>query len=108
MTMLDQTDLAEMVSYRRNVTGVSHTLFISPKGNARHGPRIKVAIDPPDRIDPRTQTCSVTFDGVALGDINHDLLHEVRRFVELNREVLLDFWHYRIDTDELRTRLRAI
>src|SRR5262245_48607874 len=47
-------DLQEMVSYRKNVTGVAHTLFISPKGNARHGPRVKVAIDPPDSLDPRT------------------------------------------------------
>ena len=46
----------EMVSSRKDVTGVDHTVFISPKGHVRHGPRIKVAIDPPDRIDPRGET----------------------------------------------------
>src|SRR5262245_54751220 len=28
-----ESDLQEMVSYRKNVTGVDHTLFISTKGN---------------------------------------------------------------------------
>lgn len=102
---IDETDLQEMVSYRRNVTGISHTVFISPKGNARHSPRIKVAIDPPDSIDPRSQTASVTFDGQAIGDIDPGLLEQVYRFIDLNREALLDYWNYRIDTDELRNRL---
>jgi hypothetical protein len=30
----------------------------------------------------------------------------VERFIEINRAVLLDYWHYRIDTDQLRQRLR--
>ena len=45
--------LEEMVSYRKNVTGVDNTIFISPKGNTRQAPRIKLAIDPPDSADPR-------------------------------------------------------
>ena len=60
---VDETDFEEMVSYPTSVTGVDNTIFISPKGNARHGPRIKVAINPPDRIDPRSETASVDFDG---------------------------------------------
>jgi hypothetical protein len=32
----DEMDLEEMVSYREDVTGVDHTIFISPRGNARH------------------------------------------------------------------------
>jgi hypothetical protein len=43
----------EIVSYRKDVTGIDHTLFISPKGHTRHGPRIKLAVDPPDSVDPR-------------------------------------------------------
>jgi len=103
----DQTDLQEMVSYRRNVTGVDHTLFLSPRGNARHGPRIKVAIDPPDSIDPRSRTVSITLDGAALGPIDPALLQQVRAFLELNRATLLAYWRYEIDTDELRRQLRA-
>jgi hypothetical protein len=43
---LPDEDLEEMVPYGKNITGIDNTIFISPKGNARHGPRIKIAIDP--------------------------------------------------------------
>ena len=109
-TLLDtDDDLEEMVSYRKNVTGVAHTVFISPKGNARHAPRIKVAVDPPDSLDPRSETVSIGLDGLVMaGTAAPDLLRQARRFIVRNSEVLLDYWEYRIDTDELRRRLRSI
>jgi hypothetical protein len=36
------------------------------------------------------------------------LLESVQRFIELNRTVLIDYWEYRIDTEELRRSLRSI
>jgi hypothetical protein len=45
-----------MVSYGKNVTGIDNTVFISPKGNARHGPGLKVAIDPPNSVSPHGKT----------------------------------------------------
>ncbi|HEY1363656.1 MAG TPA: DUF4160 domain-containing protein [Xanthobacteraceae bacterium] len=99
-----------MVSYRRDVTGVDHTIFISPKGNTRHAPRIKLAIDPPDSLDPRGKTASVAIgDGaVVAGEVPARLLEEVRRFIDANREVLVDYWEYRIDTEALRRRLKSV
>jgi hypothetical protein len=32
----------------------------------------------------------------------------VQRFIEANRPALLDYWEKRIDTDELRQRLKKI
>jgi hypothetical protein len=100
--------LEEMVSYRKNVTGVDNTIFISPKGKTRHAARIKLAIDPPHSVDPQSETAAVTIaDGaVVAGDVPPDLLKQVRRFIDANREVLLDYWEYRIDTEELRQRLK--
>jgi hypothetical protein len=110
MTILAELDdLQEMVSYRKNVTGVSHVVFISPRGNAQHGPRIKVAIDPPDSLDPRTETASIALDGtVVAGEVYPSLLRQSREFLRLNRDVLADYWFYRIDTDELRQRLKPV
>jgi hypothetical protein len=109
MICIAYDDLEEMVSYRRNVTGIVNTLFISPKGNARHAPRIKIAIDPPDSLDPRGNIAAIDLDGIVIvGNIPSKLLTQVHRFLMLNRAVLLDYWHYRIDTDELRNRLQAI
>ncbi len=102
--------LEEMLSYRNNVTGVAHTIFISPRGKTRHAPRLKVAINPPDSIDPRAETASVTIaDGeVVAGNVPAALIDQVRRFIAANRDALFDYWDYRIDTDELRQRLKAI
>jgi hypothetical protein len=35
-------------------------------------------------------------------------LDDVRRFVDGNRDVILDYCNYRIDTDELRHQLKSI
>jgi hypothetical protein len=102
--------LEEMVSYRKDVTGVENTIFISPKGNTRHAPRIKVAIDPPLSVDPRSKTGSVAIaDGsVVAGEVPPWLLDQARRFIDANRDALRDYWEYRIDTEELRRRLKSI
>jgi hypothetical protein len=102
--------LEEMVSYRKSVTGVDNTIFISPKGSTRHIPCINIAVDPPDSVDPRGATASIVIaDGaVAVGRLPRQLLDQARRFVTLNQDVLLDHWDYKIDTDELRRRLKPI
>jgi hypothetical protein len=102
--------LEEMVSFRKKVTGVNNTVFISPKGFTRHAPRIKLAVDPPDSIDPRGATASVAIESgdVVDGDVPAELLKQVRQFIELNHDVLLDYWNYRADTEELRERLKSI
>jgi hypothetical protein len=102
--------LSEMVSYRESVTGVSNTIFISPRGNTQHAARIKLAIDPPDSVDPRGKTASIAVaDGaVMVGEVPAGLLKAAQRFIELNRAVLIDYWEYRIDTEQLRARLRSI
>lgn len=102
--------LEEMVSYRKNVTGIDNTIFISPKGKTRHAARIKLAIDPPDAVNPQSKIAAVTIaDGtVAAGDVPPHLLEQVRRFIDANREVLLDYWEYRIDTEALRQRLTPV
>src|SRR3984893_2245085 len=102
--------LAEMVSYRKDVTGVDNTIFISPKGNTRHAARIKLAIEPPDSIDPRSKTASVAIRDatVVAADVPPRLLEQVRQFLEANRDALLDYWEYRIDTEELRRRLKSV
>jgi hypothetical protein len=106
----EQELLEEMVSYRKDVTGVANTIFISPKGNTRHAPRVKIAIDPPSSVDPRSKTAAVSIaDGtVVAGEVPARLLEQVRQFIEANRGVLLDYWEYRIDTEELRRRLKSV
>jgi hypothetical protein len=104
-----QEATADMVSYRKNVTGLDNTIFISVKF-AQHAPRIKVAVDPPASIDPFGRSASVAIhDGsVVAGSLSAGVLEDVRGFIALNREALLDYWEKRIDTDELRQRLVSL
>jgi hypothetical protein len=108
--MAEEELLEEMVSYRKNVTGVDNTIFISPKGKTRHSPRLKLAINPPDSVDPQSETASIAIaDGTLVaGDAPPWLLEQVHRFITANRDVLLEYWEYRIDTETLRQRLKSI
>jgi hypothetical protein len=58
-------DLQETMSFRHNVTGIRHVIFLSPHG-------VKVAIDP-DNLNPRDLTTVITIDGGIIGDINPQL-----------------------------------
>jgi len=103
--------LEEMTSFTKNETGVDHNIFISPKGSTRHAPRIKVAIDPKNSFDPRGETASVMIESgeVVAGKVRSTkLLRQVREFIELNRQVLLDYWEYQIGTADLCKRLKPI
>jgi hypothetical protein len=108
----EQAELEEMVSYRSQVTGVANTVFISPRGKGRHGPRLKVAIDPPDSINPLSKTASVAFaNGQVIdwqGPYNTELAKQIAEFVSINHAVLMDYWEYNISTDELQARLKPI
>jgi hypothetical protein len=112
MNLISETptvdEFEELVSYRKDTTGVDNTLFISPRGNARHGPRVKIAINPPDTLDPRGTIATITFAGEVIGEIDPLLLQQVQHFIEINRAVLLDYWFYRIDTKQLQQRLQSI
>jgi hypothetical protein len=103
--------LEEEVAFRKDATGIDNTIFISPRGKTRHAPRIKLAIDPPDSINPGTEAASIAIhDGsvVAGENVQAALLRQVRRFIDLNRDTLLDYWEYRIDGRQLDRRLKRI
>jgi hypothetical protein len=105
--------IGDMVSYRKRTTGVDNTVFISQKGFAKHGPRIKIAIEPPDSINVTSKTASVSINSgkVIAGDaaeVSLALSKQVEKFIELNRAVLLDYWNAKISTEELQERLKAV
>jgi len=107
--LAEEEMLGEMASFRKAVTGVDNTIFISTKSGVRHGPLIKVAINPPTHVSPSGETASITFEGeVTAGKISADAQRQANQFIELNRKALTDYWEERISTDELRQQLKAI
>jgi len=107
----DMMPLEEMSSYPEESTGIHNTIFISPKGRAKHAARIKVAIDPPTSFSPRTKSISVQIDDYSVrGSVSYssDLLSKVKQFIDLNKQVIMDYWEYKITTPELTSRLKSI
>lgn len=47
----DEDDLFEMAGLYRRTTGLPVTVWVSPRGHARHDVRVKVSTIPGDRMD---------------------------------------------------------
>src|SRR5258708_4454979 len=90
---------------------VDNTIFISTKIGVRHAPRIKLAIDPPDSFSPGSVTASIAIDSgevVAGEEPAAKVLKQVQRFIDLNRDLLLEYRHCRISTAEFGRRAKSI
>jgi hypothetical protein len=106
----DDEEGFHLASFRKNVTGVDHTLWLSAKGGARHAAHIKVAIDPPHTLNHTNETASIAIhDGsVVNGEVPPWLLSQIQKFIRLNRDMLIDYWEDRIDTFDLVRALKPI
>lgn len=83
----DYDETQDMASLRTERTGVDNTVFVSPKGRAKHAPRIKIAVDPPTTFDPTAQTASMAIhDYTVGGELPTHINKQARRFIELNRD----------------------
>jgi hypothetical protein len=92
--LIEQEAEEDMVSAWPKDTGLDNAIKIIP-GNQRHGPRIKVAIDPPNRFVEGGLAASIPFgEDEIRAPIPADVVPrkvelQLRRFIELNRAVLL-------------------
>ena len=102
--------LEEMASFGAGDTGIDNSIFIST-AYPQHAPRIKLAIDPPDSFNPRSVTASIAIESgevVAGKKPSAKLLKQVKQFLELNHDLLLEYWNCKISTATLAKRLKPI
>lgn len=107
------SEAGDMVSLLKDDTGIDNTIFISTKGyvGSRHGPRIKIAIDPPHRFLSGGKQASMSIHDYSVTsdeDVSPILVRQMKMFIELNRQVLLDYWEGRIATRDLLNRVKSI
>lgn len=100
----------EMVNLVPRMTGLPMTIWASPRGPARHDVRIKVnsthgrqmvirdAISVAVRPVPR----------VIAGALAPADRQAILGWIALNEEALVDYWEFRIDTDEFLRLLRPL
>jgi hypothetical protein len=100
----------DTVSLRPVKTGVENTVFVATKGYAEHAPCIKIAVDPPHTFNATSKSASMAIHdhGIRGESLAPHIAEQAKRFIELNREALLDYWDFKIDTAQLIERLKPI
>jgi hypothetical protein len=102
-------ELYEMANLFPRTTGLPLTVWVSPRGRARHDARIKVSLTP-GRMDIG-QAAVVGIRPIPrlieghLAPADFDL---IAQWIRLNESVLIDFWNETIDSAELGARLKRI
>lgn len=114
ITHVDDTDVEsifEMANLRQNSTGLPMVIWVSEKGRSQHGPRIKVSKAHSHKANiMNTVSISISDEpeivaGEGLSNKDFEL---VKKYIKLNKDVLLDYWDGEIDTAELISRLVKI
>src|ERR687892_2067238 len=85
-------DLFEMANLSPTLTGLPMIVWISERGRARHDARVKVALAHGRRVQPhRTASVSVrpTVEIVAGPELDRRDMELVRRWIEINRELII-------------------
>jgi hypothetical protein len=106
----DGEDLHEMANLYPDSTGLPMTVWVSPRGNARHDIRIKVNMTHGDRMDI-TNTAVVAVrpaPRILAGQLSPADAQAVFAWISLNTDALVEYWEGRIDTARLIYRLKPI
>jgi len=103
-------ELFSMVNLSPRLTGLPMTVWVSPRGQARHDVRIKVNLAHGRRMtihDAAVVTVRPSPQDLS-GQLPPADLQAVSAWIRLNEAALVDYWEFRIDTDELLQCLRPL
>jgi hypothetical protein len=91
-------------------TGLLMTVWVSPRGNARHDERVKVNMTHGNQMSiANTAVVSVRPPPrVIAGRISPDDQQAVFQWVSLNSAALIAYWEGQIDTIQLGQRLKPL
>jgi hypothetical protein len=103
-------DLFEMANLFPAETGLPMTVWVSPRGRARHDARIKVHMTYGNSMDP-TNTAVVGIrpaPHLIAGNLDTRDLNLVTAWVQLNRDTLIAYWDGQIGTIQMARQLRKL
>ena len=106
----DADELFEMANLFLRTTGLAMTVWVSPRGNARHDVQVKVNMTHGDQMSiANTAVAGVRpTPHVIAGSLAPDDRRAVFEWVSLNTAALVDYWDGRIDTIELGQLLKRL
>lgn len=102
--------LFEIANLYPRTTGLPRTVWVSPKGRARHDVLVKVSTNPGDRMAIENSAVVGVGPRPALlhGELPSEHLGVILSWVGLNGPALIEYWDGAIDTVELVTRLEKV
>ena len=110
VTEHDGDELFEMANLFPRTTGLPMTVWVSPRGSARHDVRVKVNTSHGDQKNiANTAVVGVRpSPHVVAGHLPADDRQAVFEWISLNTAAIVEYWDGRIDTIELGRLLRPI
>jgi hypothetical protein len=104
----ESDELFETANLFPGTTGLAMTVWVSPRGNARHDVRVKVNMTHGDQMNiANTAVVAVRpTPQVIAGDLAPGDRQAVFEWVSLNTAALVAYWEGRIDTIELGQLLK--
>ena len=92
--------LFEMANLRPERTGLPFIVFISQKGGARHDVRVKIARGAKVRPSEMVTVAVRPKPRVIRGVLDPDDLARLAEWIDLNKDVLIDYWNGDIEYTE--------
>jgi hypothetical protein len=107
---LETDDLFEKANLFPRTTGPPMTVWVSPRGNARHDVRIKVNLTHGNQMNVgNTAVVGVRpTPRLIAGRLSQDDEQAVFRWISLNAPALVAYWEGQIDTVQLGHMLKPI
>lgn len=103
-------DIFEMTNLSPRMTGLPKSVWVSPRGNARHDVRIKVnmAHGRQMNIDNTAVVAVRPSPRVVAGHLTSDDQRVVAEWTALNFQAVIDYWDEKLDTDEFLESLKRL
>ena len=105
---IESDELFELASLYPRTTGLPMTVWVSPRGNARHDVRIKVNVTHGNQMTVENTAVVAVRPAPHLiaGRLSTDDQHAVFNWIALNATAIIGYWDGDIDTVQLSRLLR--
>src|SRR5215213_8847281 len=106
----DTEDIFHMTNFTPRMTGLPMSVWVSPRGNARHDIRIKVNMSHGRQmsIDNTAVVALRPRPRVVAGRLSADDTRIVVDWIAINSEAIIAYWDEEIETDEFLERLKRL
>ena len=107
---LETDELFEMANLYPRTTGLPMTVWVSPRGNARHDVRVKVNMTHGNQmtVDNTAVVAVRPTPHLIAGRLSTDDEHAVFTWIGLNATALIAYWDGDVDTVQLSQLLKPL